>query len=308
MTGWTQDSAGPATAISTTGGGYPGPHAGTYYFVAADTAANAASSTFSQTINIPSTFNTDIDAAIVAVELSAYQTNSSASGDYGSLLLECIDSGSTVLSSFTATNISTATSWVFRSAKIAVPANTRKLRIGSVNTRTVGTTLDSYWDDFALTLNTNTTLYSNAGGSGNRSGSITVTATNITAGAGAPSALVDGSQADSYWWTVVTGNGTQYLTFDFGSSKVIDAFRWYQDVQSTHGTWRFEGSPDNSAWTQIGSDFTLTGGPASGTVLLEPGGIYYFSNTTGYRYYRIRHMSGNRSNGPFLREIEFRIA
>jgi hypothetical protein len=143
------------------------------------------------------------------------------------------------------------------------------------------------------------TIYTNSGGTGNRSGAITVTATSITAGGGAPQDTVDGSLANSYWWTNATGNGTGWLTFDFGSgaSKVIDQFRIYQDTTQSHGTWRFEGSNNNSTWTQCGVDFTLQAAAA----IPVP-------NTTGYRYYRLRHMSGSRSQTPYIREIEFKIA
>lgn len=303
MTGWTQDSGGPASAINTAysgTGGAPGPRSGSYYFVAA---ASATSSVFSQIVNVPSEYHSDIDAGLIAVELTAYNAGYLSNTDTGSLILECQDSGGSVLASYSAINLAVSVdlTWYKRAAKIAAPSGTRKIRVGTTNTRNLGTVLDSYWDDFDLVLTTLKTLWTNSGGTGNRTGSITVSATNITTGGGALSDLVNGALANSYWWTNATGNGTGYLTFDFGSAKVIDAFRWLQETTHSHGTWRFEGSNDNSSWTQIGSDFTLQGDPNN------HGGFYWFSNTTAYRYYRLRHMSGSRSQTPYLYEIEFRI-
>lgn len=150
------------------------------------------------------------------------------------------------------------------------------------------------------------TSYANTGGTGDRNASITITATNINAGAGAPTALLNGTQADTYFFSLTgaTGNGTAYLKFAFGSAKVIDAFKWYQSTGANHNVWRWEGSNDDSNWTQIGTDFLLGGGAFGGTSTSE----FIFGGTTAYSYYRLRHMSGNRTNNPWLREIEFRIS
>lgn len=154
------------------------------------------------------------------------------------------------------------------------------------------------WADDEIKTFTNpgpdASAYYRAIGTGDRTSIITLSATNITAGAGAPSALINGTQADTYWWSNATGAGTAWLKFDLVDKYAIDQFRWTQDVSNTHGVWRFEGSNDDSTYTQVGSDITL--GP----------GTFNFSNTTSYRYYRLRHMSGSRSQTPFLREIEFR--
>lgn len=141
--------------------------------------------------------------------------------------------------------------------------------------------------------------FENYGGSGDRTSVIAVTATGISAVLGTPSELVDGSQADDYSWLGATGTGAEYLLFDFGAGKSpkISGFRNYQNSTNTHGTWQLEGSNDNSSYTTLLS-FTL------GNAFREWG----FINNTGYRYYRLRHMSGGRSGAPYLREYEFRIA
>jgi hypothetical protein len=306
MTGWTQDSGGPALATNTTGGGYPGPFAGSYYF---EGAASAAASTFSQIVDLDPANNTTIDAGLMAIELSVQHGGTFNTIDYFTLILECLDSGGSSLGSFSAQNFSVPVNSIYyqRSAKIAVPANTRKIRVGAACTRGEGTVLDVYLDDFTYTLTTSLTSWSNSLSTGNRSASITVSATNISAGGGSPSNLVDGSQSNSYWWNNGTGNGTGYLTFDFGSPHVVDAFRWYSDVQNPQGVWRPEGSSNGSTGTQLGSDFTLSGFPAATSPLQNAGGIFYFPNTTAYRYLILRNMSGNRTTTPWLREIDFRI-
>ena len=144
-----------------------------------------------------------------------------------------------------------------------------------------------------------TTSYSNTGGTGDRRSIITTTLTGGSIGGGAVTDLVDGSQANSFWW--LFGFSNVYIKFDFGAgnSWVIDEFKWYQDNTASHGTWDFDGSPDNINWTNLLHDLTL-GGAATQT--------YTVTNTTDYRYYRLAPGTSQLSNSsPFLREIEFKI-
>lgn len=140
--------------------------------------------------------------------------------------------------------------------------------------------------------------YTNPGGRGNRTALISVTNVGLTGG-GTAVTLVDGAQGDVLWHSGATGDGSDWWLFDFITAKTITEFTWYQSNTTSHGTWRFEGSHDNSAWTQCGSDFTLAGSTG--------GDAFSTPNTVAYRYYRLRHMSGTRSSSPYLREIEFRI-
>ena len=123
----------------------------------------------------------------------------------------------------------------------------------------------------------------------------------IAIGGGSPSNLVNGSQDNSFWWTNATGDGTGFIAFDFGSPRIVDAFRWLQQTNNAHGIWRLEGSNNNADWLQIGQDFTLQGSVAN------QAGFFWLPNESAYRYYRLRHMSGSRSQTPYLWEIEFRI-
>src|SRR5262245_13996556 len=99
--------------------------------------------------------------------------------------------------------------------------------------------------------------YTNPGGSGNRTSSITVT-TTATAGSGSVTALVDGDLSSlSYFWS--NGQSGRELKFQFAAARLITEAKWYQADGTNHGTWQWQGSPDNSAWTNIGSTFTLGG-------------------------------------------------
>jgi hypothetical protein len=94
----------------------------------------------------------------------------------------------------------------------------------------------------------------------------------------------------------------QWIRFDFGSGKIINEFKFYQSSAVAQGTWKVQGSNDNSAWTDIGPTFTLGGGtdPAVITAIS--------SNATSYRYYRIIKVSGSTNAGPYTREFEFKIS
>lgn len=146
--------------------------------------------------------------------------------------------------------------------------------------------------------------YWNSGGIGDRTSSITVT-TTATLGGGNIDNLVDGgygsNSTDGCWFN--SSQTLREVKFDFGSgvTKIINGFRWSQGTTGHHDTWVLEGSNDDSTYTGIGSSFLL--GSASALVA-----FYEFTNSTAYRYYKLRQISGTTNSGPWLREIEFRIA
>lgn len=145
------------------------------------------------------------------------------------------------------------------------------------------------------------TSYANTGGTGNRTGIITISHVLLTPGGAANfQFLIDGSQANTGYWGGFSGSGNEWLKIDLGTAKCIDAFKWYQSGATAQGTWRWEGSNDDSSYTQCGSDIALNG-TTSGTE-------FTFAHSNGYRYYRLRFMSGTSSSGPYLREWEFKIS
>jgi len=146
------------------------------------------------------------------------------------------------------------------------------------------------------------TSYVNDGGSGNRTGSITVTTSaGLTYTAGVGTTLVNGTTAtnENYFFGVSASG--HYIQFYFNDEyKVINEAKFYQSGTFSHGVWQWQASNDGSAWTDIGSTFTL-GGYATQTM------TELSSNTGGYKYYRIYGQSGTVSGAPWIYEFEFKI-
>lgn len=138
------------------------------------------------------------------------------------------------------------------------------------------------------------TSYANTGGTGNRTSIITVTAAGF---AGTPSILVNGDLVTNVAWF----NNLTVLQFEFtGFKKIIDEAKFYQQLTTSHGTWKWQGSNNGTTWTDIGSSFTL-GGSTTQTITALAG------NTTEYKYYQIVRVSGASSTAPYVYEFEFKI-
>lgn len=144
------------------------------------------------------------------------------------------------------------------------------------------------------------TSYSNSGGSGNRTASIT---TGSSGGflIGTTSILVDGNLTSTGLYFGVSASVGAFFSFDFVASRVIDQIRWYQSAPTVHGVWKMQGSHDNSTYTDLGSSFSL--GNADSAI-----STHTCTNSTAYRYYRLTKVSGADSGGPWLYEIEFKIS
>lgn len=111
--------------------------------------------------------------------------------------------------------------------------------------------------------------------------------------------LVDGAFANVLYWNTnnISSTAGRWIKFDFGSpGKIIDEFKWYQDVNAASGDWQFQGSNDNSSWTDLGSPYTMNIGTFS------------TPNSVRYRYYRIFGVGGIMKNTAYQREIEFKAA
>jgi hypothetical protein len=144
-----------------------------------------------------------------------------------------------------------------------------------------------------------TTSYANAGGTGDRTASITIT-TDVTPGGGTTANLINGDTADNvYWWA--GGQSSRSMRFDFGSgaSKVIDEFKWYQSGAFNQGTWKLGGSNDGSTITDFPETFLL------GNATTQTNAV---TNSTGYRYYHLRQTAGFTQGVPWVYEAEFKIA
>jgi hypothetical protein len=148
------------------------------------------------------------------------------------------------------------------------------------------------------------TSYSNRGGSGNRGPIISATINGLVFSGTGTFDLIDGSYVNALFPNGTSLNGsTSWIKFDFSviGSIVIDEAKWYQLTGETQGTWKWQGSNDNSTWVDIGGEFTLGGTLQIHTTLN--------GNTTAYAYYRLLGMSGRLAgNGDgAVSEVEFKI-
>lgn len=299
LTGWSTVSGSvPMISGNSFGSGFPNAaDSGSRYF----TSGTNSSTKIYQDIDV-SAYATQIDAGLVKAVFAAKYCTFDYYSDYLSIFIRALDVSNAIISSESVPEYTTTgpTVWLPVDVGMLLPSGTRKIRIEMWGTRRSGSANDVFIDSTTLTLQDASyvlpTSYDKAISSGNRSSLITVSATNISAGGGTPAGLVDGSDANNYWWTSASGNGTGFIKFQFTTAQVIDEFVLRQDTNDSHGVWRIEGSNDDSTWTQVGSDITLVAGPNK------------FGNPSkvSYLYYRMRHMSGTRSSGPYLREILFR--
>lgn len=143
--------------------------------------------------------------------------------------------------------------------------------------------------------------YANAGGTGDRTGSITVT-TDISLGSGVISQSVNGNTTENDWYFSSGQSFPRFIKFDFGTPKIINAFKWYQSGATDQGAWKWQSSPDDSSYTDRGNSFLLVG-DAAGSEITEPAG-----NTIAARYWKMVSVAGQTNGGPYQREIEFKIA
>lgn len=97
----------------------------------------------------------------------------------------------------------------------------------------------------------------------------------------------------------------QTVRVQLSSTAVATEFMWFQQTTATHGVWQVQGSNDGSAWTSIGSTFTLGGGV---TFVGGSGGFVETittasANTTTYLYYQFLGISGTTDADPWLYEL-----
>lgn len=146
------------------------------------------------------------------------------------------------------------------------------------------------------------TSYNNPQGRGNRTANIFVSSSETPSG-GSNANLVNGNfnanSGGAVWYSTGSASG-RWIKFNFSTPRLITEATWYQSDATAHGTWKWQGSNDDSSWTDIGSSFTLGG--ATTNVFTQLNG-----NVTKYKIYRLLGVSGTYSNSPFITEIEFAI-
>lgn len=149
------------------------------------------------------------------------------------------------------------------------------------------------------------TDYANAGGTGDRTASVTAT-TTFTLGAGTAPKYIDGSSANDFWWTSQTAPHGFKFDFGVGASKVINEVKHSQSNNTSHGWWSLSGSNDDAAYIDIGGFIgpTFGSGSTTPTAYSAPQ-----SNQTGFRYYKFTHVDQGRASqsSPFIWELDFKI-
>ena len=147
------------------------------------------------------------------------------------------------------------------------------------------------------------TSYSNPGGIGDRQAIIVATSNAFYPGYPITRMIngYTGSTATQASWGGQACSGL-WMKFDFGTGKVINEAKWYQSSIGSQGVWKWQGSNDDSSYTDIGTSFTLG-------IDSQPQIITALSaNTTTYRYYKLQGVSGSTTSNYWLGEIEFKIS
>lgn len=162
------------------------------------------------------------------------------------------------------------------------------------------------------------TSYGNAGGTGDRTASITVTTSiPLTAGTGGTiNNLVDGAFANNGTDSINPDSLTaqrnaqilNYIKIDFGAStfKRIDEIKWYQDTGVDNHEWHMSASNNGVDWVDLATMSTFGSIGTTNT--------YSWTNTGSYRYYMLWNLlnatevGSLASTGRWYQEIEFKIS
>lgn len=161
-----------------------------------------------------------------------------------------------------------------------------------------------------VVLSAPTTAYANAGGTGDRTASITISS-NITPDGGIINNLIDGGVSVNTTDGIdMPGTGSTaiptdtYVKFDFGAStkKYIDEVKIKFDagIPPNMGAWVVQCSNDDSTYTTVGS---YTWNTATQTVTLS--GV----DPEGFRYWKLaKNGAGSNYTNSYWLEVEFKIA
>lgn len=147
----------------------------------------------------------------------------------------------------------------------------------------------------------NVQSYNHPGGMGDRSASITVTSSVGLFASGSASGLVNGSVYDtSQYFSAALSASSHWIKFDFGTPRKITEAKWFQSGAASHGSWKWQGSNDDSSYTDVGTSFTLGATTPQTHTSLN-------GNTVAYRYWKLVGVSGTTSSSPYIYECEFKL-
>lgn len=148
--GWT-DIVGALRAVQnvTYPGGVLKPLSGNFFFGAGVTSTSEAY----QDIPLPADAWSDIDEGGLIARFVGHQ-GGTLKNDKGWLGITCLSSSKVALAPRVTTTPSAglAASWWRRELEVSLPTGTRILRLSLFGSRTSGSNLDVYWDDFAASI------------------------------------------------------------------------------------------------------------------------------------------------------------
>jgi hypothetical protein len=144
--------------------------------------------------------------------------------------------------------------------------------------------------------------YNNPLGKGDRTATITVTTNLSVGGSGTVESLVNGTESSDnvFYFNAQSVTSSLYIKFNLGAQYLITEALHFQSTTDTHGVWQWQGSNDDSSYTNIGGTFTMGGAISQAQTSLN-------GNTTQYQYYRLQGVSGTTSSSPWIYEYEFKI-
>ena len=268
----------------------------------------------------------DLDAAeIPNIDASKITSGSIADARIPSLAASKIGSGTFADARIAASNVSQhATS--FDDNAIVNDLSTLALRSATsenaIAYNTNSSFVDVFQDDTGIGTETNTDRNAseyvssisivNTYETGDRTSVYTIQANSLSPRTGNLSNWINGSnsanESGSWYWNQggSNHNGSSFR-FDLGSgnSKVFTGARLRQDSTHSSGIWKWQGSNDASAYTDLSTNFTWEGSQGSSA-------NYYVEkewiNSTAYRYIRLLGVIGATDTpSPYQKELEFRV-
>lgn len=137
-------------------------------------------------------------------------------------------------------------------------------------------------------------LYINRYSSGDRREIIEISCSDGLTKGGNVTDLINGQMDNSFFFYQYISNA--WILFKFKEPVLIQEIKWTQSADYTHGSWVLQSSDDNITYTDISEPFVLNHG------------VFKFNNSFAHMYYKLKQVSGQTSNGPWLNEIEFGIS
>lgn len=204
-TGWTLLVGNPAATPSTGAG--RAPRSGSYFFYM----GTNAHGTMTQTIAIPTAYQSDVDANFVTATLSGYFGTYIA--DTGQFYINALNASGVCIGLIGSDWLQTGVNnnWYAQSISMILPAGTRSLKIGFSGHLRDGATDDASWDDIVLSIDRRAPGYP------------------------MPVPIINGNAetGDTTGWTTVSGSPT--VTQTSGDGTYARSGKWYFYPGNTDG-------------------------------------------------------------------------